>query len=223
MEIVKIPATEVAIYQIDYKRPMGDRRNTEVRKEAKDKLLKAIEKDGMKAIGRVKTTREYSERFALVTHWLQAAPKKHWDEPDNGKPLNTLPPPTENIFILMESGERRVITCQCYHQLSTTGKKELKVEVHTEMTGREALEAGWGSGEVYEGGAIVWLCPKCFARNKCKHVYEVWFSGDKISIRGNGSEAMRQLMKDNTIDAQGMVKKAFHICSKCNFHERIKE
>jgi hypothetical protein len=81
MNVVKIPAEEVVIYIIDYKREMGlDSLGSVTRAKVKANLKEAIEKDGMKAIGNIKTSRVYVERVAIVTYWVQAAPKKYFEQ-----------------------------------------------------------------------------------------------------------------------------------------------
>jgi ubiquitin C-terminal hydrolase len=150
---------------------------------------------------------------------VQAAPKSYFE---GFKKISIQSPIVENSFVLDDGKEERVITCQCYNQISTT-PGVLKLDVYRHMTESEAFEVGWGVGEVIKGGATVWYCPKCMEDKSCKHIWQIMIKGDKMQLTLPGSEMIRTLIKENAINLYGVVQFTFRMCSKCDVWERMKE
>ena len=107
--VVKIPASEVALYSFETKhsRKLTYNQAGRKRREAKGKLEKAIALDDMVRIGSLKRTTQYSEKYIFIAYWMQAAPKKYFSEKSG----------SYNSFTLVVDGKEFFSACQCYYAI----------------------------------------------------------------------------------------------------------
>lgn len=223
-KVVRIPADEITLYSIDYIVPMeGSTKGSSRRRlEGKEKLIEAMARDNVVAIGRPKSTYSNTTRQRIQTFWCQAAPMKYFTREESKS--------RGNMFaLILGDGTRVVVACQCHFEVSKSQRLEVTpcgVEPLPEMTVARALKVGWTLSEHPIGSdldeAVYWICPNCSGTkpaDECEHSFDVWFEGDKIFPGAYGS--VRKLITHAFIDGNLMVTRSFRICGKCRFFEEM--